>query len=339
MLPYVVLLFYIIMQVKQFSYPPRKANIKTYIHKILAYIYCVIPVGYLFCYVYYFFRNHKKYRYEVSLHMIFKDEARYLREWLEYYLLIGVEHFYLYNNNSEDNYLDILQSYIDKGLVTLIEWPKKYAQKEAWMDCYRKYRHETHWLGCIDADEFVNLQKHNNIKDFLFHYRRYPSVLLHWRNFGTSGYENELVDYLVTERYIASWSYLCVTGKSFINNDFSFHKLWYHMNIASVYGLPIPAVNDVKCFVFNFLNLPLLRNYTPRAYINHYWSKSREFFNYKFLIREDADKVENTLKRKNYVSGYLKSHELNNITHDYSIQRWLIFLRENLKEVEKSVFQ
>ncbi len=54
---------------------------------------------------------------------IFKNESVFLKEWLEYHLLIGVEHFYLYNNFSEDNYQDILAPYIEKGQVTLTEWP------------------------------------------------------------------------------------------------------------------------------------------------------------------------------------------------------------------------
>ena len=34
--------------------------------------------------------------YQLSLILIFKDEAPYLQEWLEYHLMLGVQHFYLY---------------------------------------------------------------------------------------------------------------------------------------------------------------------------------------------------------------------------------------------------
>ena len=33
--------------------------------------------------------------YDLAVVAIFKDEARYLKEWLDYHLLAGVEHFYL----------------------------------------------------------------------------------------------------------------------------------------------------------------------------------------------------------------------------------------------------
>lgn len=35
-------------------------------------------------------------RYYLSIGAIFKDEARFLDEWIEFHLGIGVEHFYLY---------------------------------------------------------------------------------------------------------------------------------------------------------------------------------------------------------------------------------------------------
>ncbi len=36
----------------------------------------------------------------MSLCAIFKDEADYLREWIEFHRIVGVEHFYLYNNSN-----------------------------------------------------------------------------------------------------------------------------------------------------------------------------------------------------------------------------------------------
>lgn len=56
-----------------------------------------------------------------------------LLDWIEHHRLIGVEHFYIYDNNSTDLYSDTLSSgwslgeilnlYIQAGIVTVIEWP------------------------------------------------------------------------------------------------------------------------------------------------------------------------------------------------------------------------
>ncbi|WP_281510165.1 glycosyltransferase family 92 protein [Muribaculum gordoncarteri] len=37
-------------------------------------------------------------RYMFAICAIFRNEARYMREWIEYHLLIGVDHIFLYNN-------------------------------------------------------------------------------------------------------------------------------------------------------------------------------------------------------------------------------------------------
>ncbi|MBQ3442569.1 MAG: glycosyltransferase family 92 protein [Selenomonadaceae bacterium] len=52
--------------------------------------------------------------YDLAVVAIFKDEARYLREWLDYHLAAGVEHFYLYNNDSSDDYATVLAPYVKK---------------------------------------------------------------------------------------------------------------------------------------------------------------------------------------------------------------------------------
>ena len=54
--------------------------------------------------------------YDLTITAIFKNEGHYLKEWLDYHLLAGVEHFYLYNNDSTDNYKEVLAPYIEKIL-------------------------------------------------------------------------------------------------------------------------------------------------------------------------------------------------------------------------------
>lgn len=50
--------------------------------------------------------------------VIIKNEARYLAEWIVYHQLVGVDHFYIYDNNSEDDLAGVLALFPDA--VTLI---------------------------------------------------------------------------------------------------------------------------------------------------------------------------------------------------------------------------
>src|SRR5277367_3568367 len=67
-------------------------------------------------------KNRKK-KHFLSLCSLFKDEAKFLKEWIEYHLLIGVDHFYLYNLESSDSSKKVLREYVSRGIVTLINWP------------------------------------------------------------------------------------------------------------------------------------------------------------------------------------------------------------------------
>lgn len=322
------------MKIKRyFSSPQYEKCTKDVLRRVCAYIYAIFPLAYLAVFIHYLFSNRNKhYKYEVSLCLIFKNEAAYLKEWLEYHSLIGVDHFYLYNNFSEDDYTEVLRPYIDKGIVTLTEWPIKYAQVAAYEDCYHKFKGETHWLGYIDADEFVNLRKYNDIKTFLSRYNAYPSVLLCWKMFGTSGIVKEPTNYLVTERYVASWPWLCETGKSFINNDYMFRRVKVHYHVAYVLGIPLYGVTEAKIFAPLMIH-PFSYAPFPSAYINHYWSRSREYYLYKDLQRGAVSSMKNEKIKKN--PGRFEFHELNNSIHDYSIQRWLVLLKER---IDSSIF-
>src|SRR5271169_6005131 len=72
------------------------------------------------------------YRYELALVAIFQDEASYLKEWIEFHRLVGVEHFYLFNNLSSDNYREVLDPYIRQGIVELVDWNFESSNVEEW---------------------------------------------------------------------------------------------------------------------------------------------------------------------------------------------------------------
>ena len=94
---------------------------------------------------------------------IFQNDSKYLPEWIEFHVGRGVQHFYLYNNLSTDDYKGTLKPYIDSGLVDLIEWPYSYScasdwttiQCSAYLDCVKKIKYKDYWCGFLNSDEFL----------------------------------------------------------------------------------------------------------------------------------------------------------------------------------------
>ena len=49
-------------------------------------------------------------KYDISIGSIFKNEAHILEEWIDFYIVMGINHFYLVNNNSCDNFAEKLKN-------------------------------------------------------------------------------------------------------------------------------------------------------------------------------------------------------------------------------------
>ncbi len=275
----------------------------------------------------------KKKRYAVSICAIFKNEAQYLKEWICYHQLIGVEHFYLYNNFSDDNYEEVLAPFIDQGLVTLIDWKVMRGQNSAYAACVEEYSGESNWIAFIDIDEYICLKDDSSLAHWLSAYTKYPSVLLNWKMFGSSGLDRRDEDKLLIEQFTSSWECLTDVGKSIVNTSFKFEKCNHpHLFTSKKNGFRIPAVDQFKRFVFSWHFRPALLGKASAAQVNHYWSKSYQDFIYKETVRGDATSDEATEYRRLNVAARFIDHELMNTTKDYTIQRYVTPLRNKMAE-------
>lgn len=290
--------------------------------------YCYILLSYIIINM-----RRRKYvnkKYTLAICAIFKNEADFLKEWIEYHLLIGVDHFYLYNNFSDDNYLEVLSQYQDKGCITLIDWPIQHGQKLAYKDCYLKFKDEVNWLAYIDLDEFICLKYELDIKKWLHKFVKYPSVLINWKVFGTSGIIEHDKTRLVIEQYTSSYPLLSIIGKSIINTSFDFDRfdnqdvhLFYSYYKIGNFRVKLLPVNEFSRFLYYWTpRYPLFAE--SKIQLNHYIYRSYMEFLYKNNVRGDAESSENE-KRRKLVS--FEAIENQNITKDYVIQRFLTSLK------------
>src|ERR1051326_536221 len=131
------------------------------------------------------------FRYYVSACAIFRNEAPYLAEWLIFHLGVGVEHFYLYENNSTDDFRTVLAPFLARGEVTLTDWPKAQGQKAAYVHCLRTAAAESRWVAFLDLDEFLFAPQQRDIRPILEKYREFSSVQIRRATFGSSGHKQK----------------------------------------------------------------------------------------------------------------------------------------------------
>lgn len=270
-----------------------------------------------------------KKKYSVSIIAIFKNEAKYLKEWIEFHKLIGIEHFYLYNNNSEDNYKNVLKKYVEDGIVTLIDWHKDQAQLECYNDGINRFRNESEWIAFIDIDEYIIPNSTNNIFDFLNKFNDKPAVVAYWKYFGACGKLDRHTDNLITEDFVIGWNKYADIGKCFYNTKYDFNfkdkknNLFHHFFWASYKGHSLPPVNvfgKICLPGFNVIPFNVDKDNFPLQ-INHYFTKS-----YQEYI-EKKSKGDVYFKNNPHTFEYFHKHDMKCQKTDYHAYKYLIKLK------------
>ncbi len=155
--------------------------------------------------------------YRLTVCAIFREEAPFLDEWLRFHAGVGVEHFYLYNNFSTDDYQAVLAPWIERGMVTLRDWPIPVGQLGAYRDCVARHWRDAAWIAFIDIDEFLFAPNGDDIPTVLQDYADLPGLLVYGTFFGSSGHDRRPVR-PVTEAYTwrAGVDFAC-SGKTIAN--------------------------------------------------------------------------------------------------------------------------
>ncbi len=232
-----------------------------------------------------------KYPRQLSIAAIFQDEARFMKEWLDFHLSVGVEHFYLYNNNSTDDYMHVLKPYIKSGLVELIQWPGTknrgrwthftyHVQVNAYEDAIERCENVTKWLALIDLDEFIVPVCGLSIPEILEeHFSHDSGICVNWQCYGTSNIfkiepeEKSIKNLLYKMRKNHPKNHYC---KSIVNP-------------RRVKKVVDPHYVEYKAFYYhvdtnkNRYHHPGSRVLIDKLRINHYWTRD-EYYLYQVKI-------------------------------------------------------
>ena len=144
--------------------------------------------------------------YDLAVVSIMKNEGPYIKEWLNYHLLAGVDHFFIYDNESPDNQREVLQPYIDAGIVTYTFFPGTSPQFPAYDDAVNRFKFLCRYMAFIDGDEFILPKSKSTITEvvdeILDGKPNVGSLGLNWHMFGSSGQKNADYTRDVTERFV-----------------------------------------------------------------------------------------------------------------------------------------
>lgn len=125
--------------------------------------------------------------HKLSVLTMFKNESLIIEEWIQHYLKEGVNHFYLIDNGSDDDYETKIAKYKDK--ITLVKDPTR-LKKNTQSHLYNKHfknivKKETEWLIVCDIDEYFYLENDMRVIDFFDLEIDGDIMWVPWRLFGT----------------------------------------------------------------------------------------------------------------------------------------------------------
>jgi hypothetical protein len=224
-------------------------------------------------------------------------EEPYIDEWIQYHIALGFSHIYLYDN-SNDHILKNKNS--DK--ITIIYFPGKTKQMEAYQIFIIQYKKKHQWVAMIDCDEFIVLKKHNTIISFLNEYHDCSAIALNWIMFGTS-HEKTYSNQPVTSRFrycsnVTNHHIKCIVQLKYIHTYPGPH----HPSLISghIYDTNRNIVNGP----FNSLGDSTI------ACIHHYYTKSEQEF------REKIERGRADIPEKRNLDELIDIHSKNNDTYN-----------------------
>lgn len=242
------------------------------------------------------FASFNVFSYEFAIGSMFRNEAPYLKEWVEYHKMIGVDHFFLYNDKSTDNWEEVLAPYIEEGLIEVFYWPSKnkYDHPIIQVNAFRnsiQRSHESHtpWVAFIDIDEFLLPMKEKTIVDCMNkHFSEASAVYVNWRCFGAGKDVIPSGDPLIFELTACSLKNHpknCV-GKTIIRPECALvRELWYSHTCPLKEGF-VYFNGSKQIMPFDGTNLKTDGHTHPEFLrINHYVMRDKGFFENVRLAR------------------------------------------------------
>lgn len=100
-----------------------------------------------------------------------KLENKYLREVIEYYKKLGLDKFFIADDNSlsSEKISDVIQDYIDEGYIEIFDIREQhFTQKYFFEFSFDKYKSRCKWMLYFDVDEYLEfIDKKITINDYL----------------------------------------------------------------------------------------------------------------------------------------------------------------------------
>lgn len=261
-----------------------------------------------------------------------KNEARYIPEYIEFHLLQGFDHFIFYDNESNDNLLEVISPYIEQNLVEIRYYPELGNQsKNFWImnHCCNEQKTKTKWLHFHALDERLYCPDGSKVTDFLEDYEQYGGVAVAWTYFNSNGHQKRPEGLIIdnfTEYYDDPWKHIKTIiqpskTQGHNGNPHCFRYSSGHLAVDENFN-PTPGPFSKNDYTYNKIKL------------NHYLTLSYEEHQEKVNkgLLDHGSSTEN-VRRKGAEDAWIANHDKNRWTFfqdDYLTSTYSKIVKENI---------
>ncbi|MBD2572526.1 glycosyltransferase family 2 protein [Arthrospira platensis] len=274
-----------------------------------------------------------------------KNESPYLVEWIAYHrLIVGFDQIIIYDNDSHDDSLYLLQKLAALGLCKFQQWPRvpgQPPQQSAYNHVIQTQKDLFQWVCFLDMDEFLVLKNFKSIHDCIKSFEnRADSILFNWLMFG-SGCKNEYLPELVTKRFVK-----CAPSNHVVHKHV---KCISKIDAIQNCDIHIPVLKPGSAYFhidgteLKFGNNPTGEHIREQGYINHepgqinhYQSKSLQ--EYKCRKLRGRATVDESSPQSRLKPGDFDSHNsYSNTLENHDILTRIIELENHVSSIYASL--
>lgn len=253
-------------------------------------------------------------KYKLVVVAIFKNKALAMREWLNHYVREGVEHFYMIDNGSTDNW----QSEV-KGFPVTIYWdPEKNKQSEHYNNYFlEEVKRNSEWVMVVDLDEFMYSRKsYKTIPEYLDSLdNNINKIEVRGKMFSSNGHIKQPKSIIkgFTKRLKNKFTMVNSIYRSSVLTKLNIHTHNLNGKASNYYPESGSEISKNIILLPNIINEEEL-NKAP-LHLNHYAIQSGEWFRDIKMTRGDVaystiNNVRNEKYFKQYDWNYLEDKEL-----------------------------
>ena len=232
----------------------------------------------------------------IIIQTVLKDESHILNEWIIHNILIGIQHIYIYDDQStipvnitisilpnsikekltifriEDNidFYDI-NNFKNSNFYDESLYYKYFKNKQLYFQNYflQNFKNVADWCLFCDVDEFIYLNNNITLNNILNDYNSYDVIFIPWLIYGSSFHIKQPSGLVIDNFRMHDKNYF-FEGKSFCK-------------LNNIYEISCPfRINNANIFSFDH-NSSL---YTLPIHINHYQINSVKLYIQRKLRKE-----------------------------------------------------